>query len=59
MFSKPVATIADLTNAYLAFVLDRYSSAIFQGIIPNSGVVGVSTVGEPQFLALKKLILSL
>ena len=47
MFSKLVATIADLANAHLAFILDRYSSVIFQGIIPNSGAVGVLTVGEP------------
>ena len=25
---------------------DRYSSAIFQGIMPDTGVAGVSTVGE-------------
>jgi len=34
---------------------DRYSSGVFQGIMPDSGVSGVSTVGEPQFLALQKL----
>jgi hypothetical protein len=34
---------------------DRYSSGIFQGIMPDSGASGVSTVGEPQFLALQKL----
>ena len=34
---------------------DRYSSSIFQGIMPDSGASGVSTVGEPQFLALQKL----
>ena len=47
MFSEPVATIADSANAYLAFILDRYSSATFQGIMPNSGAAGVSIVREP------------
>jgi hypothetical protein len=40
---------------YSAFVLDRYSSEIFQGIMPDSGAAGVSTAGEPQVTALQKL----
>ncbi len=40
---------------YSAFTLDRYSSEIFQGIMPDSGAAGVSTAGEPQFQALRKL----
>jgi hypothetical protein len=39
-----------------AFMLDRYSSETFQGIMPDSGAAGVSTAGEPQFLALRKLM---
>jgi hypothetical protein len=39
-----------------AFVLDRYLSETFQGIMPDSGTAGVSTAGEPQFLALRKLL---
>jgi hypothetical protein len=31
---------------------NRYSLEIFQGIMPNSRAVGVSTVGQPQFTAL-------
>ena len=39
-----------------AFTFDnRYSSNIFQGIMPDSGAAGVSTAGNPQFLALQKL----
>ncbi len=30
-----------------AFVLNRYSSDTFQGIMPNSGAAGVSIAGEP------------
>ncbi|RKF77456.1 integrase and RNaseH domain-containing protein [Golovinomyces cichoracearum] len=33
----------------------RYSSEIFQGIMPDSGAAGVSTAGEPQFIALQKI----
>ena len=47
VFSELVATIANLDNAYLTFILDRYSLVIFQGIIPNTGVVGLLIVGEP------------
>jgi hypothetical protein len=32
-----------------------YSSNTFQGIMPDSGATGVSTAGNPQFLALQKL----
>jgi hypothetical protein len=40
---------------------ERYSLAKFQGIMPNTGAVGISTAGEPQFLALQKqdLLISL
>jgi hypothetical protein len=34
---------------------DRYSSEVFQGIIPDGGAAGVSTAGQFQFLALQKL----
>jgi hypothetical protein len=33
---------------------ERYSSNEFQGIMPDSGAAGISTAGEPQFLALQK-----
>jgi hypothetical protein len=40
---------------------ERYSSAKFQGIMPDTGAAGISTAGEPQFLALQKqdLLISL
>jgi hypothetical protein len=40
---------------------ERYSLAKFQGIMPNTGAAGISTAGEPQFLALQKqdLLISL
>ena len=34
---------------------DRYSSETFQGIMPDSGAAGISTAGEPQFIALQKI----
>jgi hypothetical protein len=40
-------------NETLTFTFDDcYSLNIFQGIMPDSGVAGVSTAGNPQFLAL-------
>jgi hypothetical protein len=33
----------------------RYSSDIFQGIMPDTGASGVSSAGEPQFRALRKI----
>jgi hypothetical protein len=38
------------------FTLDnRYSSDTFQGIMPDTGASGVSSAGEPQFMALRRL----
>jgi hypothetical protein len=37
----------NLLGEYLVFTLNQYSLEIFQGIMPNSRVTGVSTVGEP------------
>lgn len=34
---------------------DRYTSEIFQGILPDSGAAGVSTAGESQCAALQTL----
>ena len=34
---------------------DRYSSEVFQGIMSDSGAAGVSTAGQSQFQALKRL----
>ncbi|KIM93291.1 hypothetical protein OIDMADRAFT_138097 [Oidiodendron maius Zn] len=36
-------------------VSGRYSSDVFQGIMPDSGAAGVSTAGEPQFRALQRI----
>jgi hypothetical protein len=36
-------------------VSGRYSSDVFQGIMPDSGAAGVSTAGEPRFRALQKI----
>jgi hypothetical protein len=33
----------------------RYSSDTFQGIMPDTGASGVSSAGEPQFKALRKI----
>lgn len=33
---------------------DRYSSAEFQGIMPDTGAAGISSAGEPQVQALRK-----
>ena len=38
------------------FFLDRYSSIIFQGIMPDTGAAGVSTAGEGQFRALQQIM---
>jgi hypothetical protein len=43
-------------NEILTFTFDDcYSSNTFQGIMPDSGAVGVLTAGNPQFLILQKL----
>jgi hypothetical protein len=43
-------------NETLTFTFDDcYLSNIFQGIMPDSSVAGVSIAGNPQFLALQKL----
>jgi hypothetical protein len=43
-------------NETLTFTFDNcYSSNTFQGIMPDSGTIGVLTAGNPQFLALQKL----
>lgn len=38
------------------FTCDRYSSAVFHGIIPDTGAAGVSTAGHPQVEALMKIL---
>ena len=38
-----------------AFMSERYSCQVFQGIMPDSGAAGVSSAGEPQVRALQKL----
>jgi len=43
-----------LESADQFYFRDRYSSEIFQGIMPDTGAAGVSTAGENQFLALQK-----
>ncbi|KAI0994430.1 hypothetical protein K3495_g13752, partial [Podosphaera aphanis] len=37
------------------FTSDRYSSAVYHGIIPDTGAAGVSTAGKPQVEALIKI----
>ena len=44
--SKDVFTIQDTGGALFTFS-SCYSEDIFQGIIPDTGVVGVSIAGEP------------
>ncbi len=45
MFDNLTELLEEQTTS-LAFVLNRYLLDTFQGIMPNSRVVGVSTVGE-------------
>lgn len=52
MFDMPKPTA---TKSSVFLFNDRYSSGVFQGIMPDSGAAGVSTAGQPQFLALQKL----
>jgi len=59
VFKSTDKQTGNLLGEYSAFTLDRYSSEIFQGIMPNSGAAGVSTAGEPQFQALRKLFPSI
>jgi hypothetical protein len=62
-------TIATLSNSSLDHALTgidqynseapelvRYSDHRFEGIIPDTGAAGVSTVGEPQLRALQKIM---
>ncbi|POS82147.1 hypothetical protein EPUL_006114 [Erysiphe pulchra] len=49
--SKTTNTVWNVENS----ILPRYSSTKFQGIIPETGAAGVSTVGHPQVIALQKL----
>ena len=51
---KDVFTIQDIGGALFTFS-SCYLEDVFQGIIPDIGVVGVSIAGEPQYLALQKL----
>lgn len=44
----------ELSTAYL--IDDRYSSMVFQGILPDTGAANHSTAGEPQFRALQSLV---
>ncbi len=59
VFKSTDKQTGNLPGEYSAFTLDRYSSEIFQGIMPDSGAAGVSTAGEPQFQALRKLFPSI
>lgn len=47
--TPPVLLVPD---SFVFIFEDRYSSTVFQGIMPDSGAAGVSTAGQPQFLAL-------
>ena len=46
----------DKTIPIEQFTFDRYSSRQFQGFIPDTGAAILSTVGERQALALKRLL---
>jgi hypothetical protein len=47
-FSKPLISLAFTFN-------NRYSDAIFQGIIPDNGTTGVSITRKPQVIIFQKL----
>ncbi len=47
MFKSIDKQTGNLLGEYLVFTLNRYFLETFQGIMPNSGAAGVSTVGEP------------
>jgi hypothetical protein len=47
-FSKPLASLVFTLN-------NRYSDAIFQGIIPDNGAAGVSITRKPQVVVFQKL----
>jgi hypothetical protein len=41
------------------FLLDRYSSNEFHGIMPDTGASGISSAGEQQYITLKRDYLDL
>ncbi len=43
------------SNSEVFTFADRYAAETFQGIMPDSGASGVSTVGEPQLRALQRI----
>ncbi|RKF78675.1 integrase and RNaseH domain-containing protein [Golovinomyces cichoracearum] len=56
VFNQPdVNPMFRLTNDSAFTFNDRYTSDTFQGIMPDSGAAGVSTVGAPQCAALQRL----
>jgi hypothetical protein len=56
IFNKPKVNTFSKPPASLVFTLNnRYSNAIFQGIIPDSGAAGVSITRKPQVVAFQNL----
>ncbi|KAI0999859.1 hypothetical protein K3495_g8335 [Podosphaera aphanis] len=51
----PPSDLGPITTPPTSFLLDRYSASIFQGIIPDSGAAEISTAGEAQFEALRRI----
>ena len=52
---KDVFKAAERHNTVAFTFNNRYLAETFQGILPDTGAVGVSTAGEQQFNALQRL----
>jgi hypothetical protein len=56
IFNKPKINTFSKPPASLVFTLNnRYSNAIFQGIIPDNKAAGVFIAGKPQVITFQKL----
>ena len=54
--SSSIASTAETAGTKIYILHStRYSSELFHGIMPDTGAAGISTAGEPQYLALQKL----
>ncbi|TQN64414.1 hypothetical protein CSHISOI_11408, partial [Colletotrichum shisoi] len=54
--AKPEPLSSELSSELSSqFLLDRYSSEVFQGILPDTGAAGHSTAGYPQVVALRRI----
>ncbi|KAI0994279.1 hypothetical protein K3495_g13903, partial [Podosphaera aphanis] len=52
--TKHIQTDNEISTENTVFMVNRYSSDKFHGILPDTGAAGVSTAGEPQFIALQR-----